>query len=335
MFKSTVKKEKIISCILGGALGDALGRPVERLRTPQLFDYYGKDGIQDLQTVGGKARITDDTQMTLFTAEGLINSIKANGKNAPCDMDIIFKSYLNWYITQTEEAPKNYSGDSFLMRLHELYSPAGPGRTCLESLKNGIPGSLDKPVNNSHGCGGVMRVAPVGLVYEDPEKAFEVGAACSALTHGAAEAYLPAGVFAAVICEIMKEKDVLSAINTGMKILQSYDNNEKVYELLQKAIDLSQTDICHKEAIVSLGYGFTGDEALAISLYCVLKNRDNLKNALLMAVNHSGDSDSTGAITGNILGLAIGLDTIPEEWLDSLELKDEITEISAMLSELQ
>ncbi len=328
------KNEKTTSCLIGGALGDALGRPVERIRTPQLYDYYGKDGIQDLQTVGGKARITDDTQMTLFTAEGLINSIKSNGKNAPCDMDIIYKSYLNWYITQTENAPKEHHGDSYLMSLPELYSPAGPGMTCLESLKNDVPGYVEKPVNDSHGCGGVMRVAPVGLVYEDTEKAFEVGAACAALTHGAPEAYLPAGVFAAVISEIFKGIDVLNAFKTGLKILQSYDNHKKTYDLLKKAIELSQTDTDSKEAIVSLGYGFTGDEALAISLYCVLKNSDNLKNALLMAVNHSGDSDSTGAITGNILGLAIGLNTIPEEWFNSLELKDEIIKISSELAEL-
>ncbi len=326
--------QKTISCLIGGALGDALGRPVERLRTPQLYDYYGKDGIQDLQTVGGKARITDDTQMTLFTAEGLINSVKLNGKNAPCDMDIIYKSYLNWYITQTEEAPEKYSGDSYLMSLPELYSPAGPGRTCLESLKNGVAGSVENPINESHGCGGVMRVAPVGLVYDNTEVAFKIGAECAALTHGSPEAYLPAGVFAAVISEIMKDVDVSKAIDTALKILKGYDKHEKTYNLLKKAIELSKTDMDHKEAIVSLGYGFTGDEALAISIYCVLKNQDSLNNGLLMAVNHSGDSDSTGAITGNILGLSTGLDTISKEWTDSLELKREIAEIALKLSEL-
>ncbi len=327
-------KEKTISCILGGALGDALGRPVERLRTPQLYDYYGPDGIQDMQTVGMKARITDDTQMTLFTAEGLIHAVKANGKDAPCDLDCVYQAYRNWYITQTEEAPEVYLGESFLMGLPELYSPAGPGRTCLESLKNGVPGYIEQPINDSHGCGGIMRVAPVGLVYDHPEKAFRVGADCAALTHGAPEAYLPSGAFAAIIASLMNGEDIHGAIDTAMKLLQGYAGHEKTYDLMKKAIELSRTNMCHREAIVSLGYGFTGDEALAISLYCVLKNTDNLKQAMLMAVNHSGDSDSTGAITGNILGLLIGLDTVPDEWIDCLELKDEMIQLAEALANL-
>ncbi len=329
------KKQKTIACLIGGALGDALGRPVERIRTPQLYDYYGPDGIQDMQTVGMRARITDDTQMTLFTSEGLRNSIKAHGKDAPCDMDIIYSAYLNWYITQTEEAPEEYHGESYLMSLPELYSPAGPGRTCLESLKAGVPGSIKNPVNDSHGCGGIMRVAPVGLVYDDTQEAFRVGAECAALTHGAPEAYLPAGVFAAVISELMKGCDIPSSIETAMKILQGYSGHESTYVRLKKAIELSQTDMCHRDAIVALGYGFTGDEALAISLYCVLKNSNNLKDALIMAVNHSGDSDSTGAITGNILGASIGLDTVPKEWIECLELKDEIIKTAAELCEIE
>ncbi len=328
------KKQKITACLLGGALGDALGRPVERLRTPQLYDYYGKDGIQDIQTVGGKARITDDTQMTLFTAEGLINSIKTTGNKAPWDINIVYNSYLNWYITQTEEFSEKYNGNSFLMSLPELYSPVGPGRNCLESLKNRIPGYIDSPVNDSHGCGGVMRVAPAGLIYEDAEIAFRVGAECAALTHGAPEAYLPAGVFSASISELMKGKALYEAFESAMLLLKSYSGYEKTYALLDKAISLSETDVDHREAIESLGFGFTGDEALAISLYCVLKNPYNLKNALIMAVNHSGDSDSTGAISGNILGASIGLETIPQEWISSLELKDEIVNIASNLAEI-
>ncbi len=328
------RTKKCISCLIGGALGDALGRPVERIRTPQLYDYYGEGGIRDIQTVGMKARLTDDTQMTLFTAEGLLKSVKANGKDAPCDLEIIYNSYLNWYITQTEPAPAEYHGDSHLMTLPELYAPTGPGKTCLSSLKAGIPGFIERPINDSNGCGGIMRVAPVGLVYEDTEKAFRVGADCAALTHGGPESYLPSGVFAAVISDLMKDKTVPDAISTALELLRRWDSHEKTYGLLLRAIELSQTDLDHREAIVSLGYGFTGDEALAISLYCVLKNRDSLKDALIMSVNHSGDSDSTGSISGNILGTVLGLSSVPTEWIDYLELKDEIIKLAEELARL-
>lgn len=80
--------------------------------------------------------------------------------------------------------------------------------------------------------------------------------------------------------------------------------------------------------ISKLGDGWVGEEALAISVYCTLKYKKDFKRALITAVNHNGDSDSTGAITGNILGAYLGIDAIPKEWARKVELKDEIIEVS-------
>jgi ADP-ribosylglycohydrolase len=84
------------------------------------------------------------------------------------------------------------------------------------------------------------------------------------------------------------------------------------------------------ELVESLGAGWVGEEALAISLYCALSAR-NFEHGVLLAVNHSGDSDSPGAITGNILGAALGVDSIPERWLAVLELRGVIEQIAADL----
>ncbi len=82
------------------------------------------------------------------------------------------------------------------------------------------------------------------------------------------------------------------------------------------------------DAISRLGEGWVGEEALAISVYCALKYQDDFKKALTAAVNHNGDSDSTGAITGNILGAYLGLSTIPVEWIENIELKDCLLQIA-------
>ena len=325
--------EDYYNCILGGALGDALGRPVERLRTPEIIERYGKSGIRDLQTMGLKARITDDTQMTMFTAEGLIRSALKNGKNAKPDYNLVYQAYEDWYKTQTQNY-EDVKPNGWLSSVKDLYSPIGPGRTCLNSLKEGIPGSIENPVNNSYGCGGVMRVAPAGLMYDDPKQAFEVGAQCAALTHGGKEAYLPSGFHAAVISNIRQGKDLETAFKDSLEILKTYDGYEKTYDKIVKAMELAKTDIPTDEAIESLGYGFTGDEAMAISTYCIFKVPDNLKEALILSVNHSGDSDSTGAITGNILGLYLGLDSIPQEWKDSMELKNEMSSLAKDMSNI-
>ena len=329
--------QKSISCLLGGALGDALGRPVERLRSDKMLEYYGKDGLRDLATVGLKARITDDTQMTIFTADGLIKSflkrgVDKQGEIKPPNMEIVYDSYQDWYNTQTKKfsqcTPKGW-----ISKIEDLYTPVGPGKTCLESLKNGIPGSIEQPVNSSAGSGGVMRVAPAGIMYgKDPKTAFEVGAQCAALTHGGTGGYLPAGFHSAVIANLMQDKSLQEAFNNSIEILKTYKGHETTLGLIEEAMKLAKTDIDPKVAIEKLGYGFKGDEAMAISAYCIFKSPNNLKEALIMAVNHSGDSDSTGAITGNILGAHLGLTDIPKCWIKSLELRKEITEIARDLA---
>nr|WP_237740562.1 ADP-ribosylglycohydrolase family protein [Paenisporosarcina sp. TG-14] len=80
--------------------------------------------------------------------------------------------------------------------------------------------------------------------------------------------------------------------------------------------------------MTQIGEGWGGGEALAISIYCALKYRGDFKKALTTAVNHSRDSDSTGAITGNILGFFLGLNSIPSEWVENVELSESILQIA-------
>ena len=98
-------------------------------------------------------------------------------------------------------------------------------------------------------------------------------------------------------------------------------------ELVDKAVELAYTDLNDVEAIGQLGEGWVGEEALAIALYCVLKHYDSFEDAVVAAVNHNGDSDSTGAICGNILGLVYGYEALPSHFKDNVELHDVISEV--------
>ncbi|MBR5203672.1 MAG: ADP-ribosylglycohydrolase family protein [Bacteroidaceae bacterium] len=102
------------------------------------------------------------------------------------------------------------------------------------------------------------------------------------------------------------------------------ENKDAIHlkELLSKAIEYSKTIEDGKIAIKLPGEGFTGNEALAIAIYCALKHQKDFSEALRAAVNHNGDSDSTGSITGAILGTLWGYEAIPEEWKDRLEPHD-------------
>lgn len=316
-------------CLKGGAIGDALGWPIEFKHIEQIKNYFGKDGIQDLViTRTGKAEITDDTQMTMYTADGLIKSAlkKLNLDEMP-DMKTVFNSYKLWFDAQMGKVQKQNRG--WINDIKEMYASRAPGNTCLSAIRNNNPGSIAKPINNSAGCGGVMRVAPAGLMYKNnPELAFKVGAECAALTHSHPRGYLPAGVLSEMIAHIVNGKNVDGAVNETLKTLKKYDGHEPVTALLEKAQKLAKSDIKPSEAIKELGEGWVGDEAIAISTYCALKEPKDFAKAVKMAVNHSGDSDSTGAILGNILGAELGVEKIPSKWLNNVELNKELGQLA-------
>ena len=106
--------------------------------------------------------------------------------------------------------------------------------------------------------------------------------------------------------------------------------SETVYliRLLEKAVDLSETENPDLGNIQQIGEGWVAEETLAIAVYCSLKYPDDFEKAVIASVNHSGDSDSTGAVTGNILGAWLGIEAIPQHFKDGLELTDVIEEIA-------
>lgn len=324
-------KDHFRGCLLGGAIGDALGWPVEFLRYQDILHRYGIEGITELPlNPKAKAEITDDTQMTLFTAEGILRgftSMKAKGTSD--DATSVFYAYQRWFLTQGEAPLKEFDGiyDGWLLGIGELHSKRAPGSTCLSALRSGNLGTMNSPLNNSKGCGGVMRVAPAGLFYQK-EEAFTKGAEFAALTHGHASGYLSAGALAYLIATIVEGDNLEDAVQKTIHALERWNDHEECSQLLKDAHRLSKENRSDYEAIQTLGEGWVGEEALAISVYCALKYQDDFASALHAAVNYDGDSDSTGAITGNILGAYLGVDRIPTHWVEQVELGDVLIQIA-------
>jgi ADP-ribosylglycohydrolase len=318
-------------CLLGGAVGDALGAPVEFLRYNQIIRKYGQGGIRDLETNSeGLALFTDDTQMTLFTAEGILRAYtRGNSKGIWDPPTVVFHAYQRWLVMQgypkVAEFARAYDG--WLLGVKELYASRGPGSTCLSALLSGKPGMIETPINNSKGCGGVMRVAPAGLAFTR-DKVFSMGAEFAALTHGHPSGYLSAGTLAQIIFNLIEGQDLVAAVEDAMQELEKHKDHEECSTCLRKALSLVQSNLPDQQAIRQIGEGWVGEEALAITVYCALKYQDDLRGALIAAVNHDGDSDSTGAITGNILGAYLGVNAIPQAWLEKLELREVITELA-------
>ncbi len=337
--------DRFCGCLLGGAAGDALGYAIEFSDEGEIFAAYGMSGITRYQltrspVTGIAAQISDDTQMTLFTAAGLLTrdaEVRAKGTERTYS-SWIYQNYLDWLFTQNGRYLPAGKGKSWLMNIKGLYVPRAPGMTCLHALRSGDMGTVEEPINNSKGCGGVMRVAPVGLYFADcenwdAEKVAMLGAEAAAITHSNSLGYIPAAMFSQIIYEIVQnERDVLTAVlcslETVRKMWKEDSRCQQFIQLMEKAVQLAGSDQEDLSAIHELGEGWVADEALAIAVFCALRHADDFDAALIAAVNHKGDSDSTGAIAGNIMGAHVGLHGIPEKYKENLELREVILEIA-------
>lgn len=158
--------DKYRGCLIGGAAGDALGYAVEFMDLDSIKHKYGQSGITAFELQNGVALISDDTQMTLFTANGLLLGITrgmTRGIMGTLPSYIRF-CYEDWYKTQTKQYPLHEDCVyAWLSNVPEMFARRAPGNTCLSAIASGCNGTLEKPINGSKGCGGVMRVAPIGL----------------------------------------------------------------------------------------------------------------------------------------------------------------------------
>lgn len=334
--------DRFRGCLVGGAAGDALGYEVEFENETSIFKRFGSSGITEYVLHNGVARISDDTQMTLFTATGLLLGItrgRTRGIMGPFEGYIGY-SYRDWLKTQKGIYPEQEEYRySWLSNVRELHSKRAPGNTCMNSLEQEELGTTRKPINHSKGCGGVMRVAPIGLYFVDYEgvsgkEVARIGAEAAALTHGHELGYIPAAILAHMVWQLAGNPDttILKAVDDAVevtkKLFPDAKHMKQMIHLIGDAKTLARQNMEDLKAIKKLGAGWVAEETLAIAIYCALKYENDFDKALIASVNHSGDSDSTGAVTGNILGARLGLAGIPEKYITNLELCDLIVEVA-------
>ncbi len=373
------KIDKYRGCLLGGAAGDALGYAIEFDREEAIAARYGSRGIRDYQLdERGLAPFSDDTQMTLYTANSLLCSLAALSAQAsggaqassspqassgvPASGNAHASSsapalgspalpspaalaayapaqmaqfYVEWMYTQVSPYPLA-EPKAWISSLPELFASRAPGVTCMNACEAMASGA--KAVNNSKGCGGIMRMAPVGLINTCPGfsgvELQRLGAQLAELTHCHELGWMPAGVFAHVVSLLARDEAssvreaATQALNTLPEAFPNAHYLGQLQELLRYALRLADSDMPDLEAIHALGEGWVAEEALAIGLLCSLRHEDDFAGAITSAVNHGGDSDSTGAIAGNIVGAHLGLAGIPQRYLEHLELRDTISKIA-------
>lgn len=370
------KLDLVRGSLIGGAAGDALGYAVEFDRYSEIIAKYGPSGITQYELVNGIAEISDDTQMTLFTANGILIGLTRwymRGIGASPEY-YVECAYQDWYDTQMKSYEEVMAQDdkhcsnrhTWLSALPEFYSRRAPGNTCLMAIKKMKDDRT--PQNNSKGCGGVMRVAPWPLFCACHETRYGIeeidvaGGEIARLTHKHPLGWIPALVMTHIIYRIVKDggfeglekfsavKRFTAIVNEALQLLPSLvvRNNvsdvtwdqekpigevfhnyvERQRELIERALLLAENELSDVENISRLGEGWVGEETLAIAIYAVARHIDSSEKVLIAAVNHDGDSDSTGAVAGNIIGAIVGYKAIPQKFKEHIELHDVILSVA-------
>lgn len=339
--KVAMVKDCIRGCLMAGAAGDALGYAVEFMSRENILARYGSKGITKFDlTPDGKALVSDDTQMTLFTANGMLMGITRGYMRGigGAPENYVDGAYLDWYYTQTGKKREILAHDwhyTWLRDLPELAHRRAPGKTCLAACEAMYYGRDVE--NNSKGCGGIMRIAPMALLsagylvrgerFYPISKMDKAGAETARVTHKHPLGFLPAAMLTHLLYKLVP----MSAEAVGEEFEQLVEDTvealDNIYrdefaedkrclaELTRKAVALVGNGRNDAENIRSLGEGWTGEEAWAIAIYCTMRHIDSVEDAIIAAVNHDGDSDSTGSICGNIMGAIHGYEAIKRQRL--------------------
>jgi ADP-ribosyl-[dinitrogen reductase] hydrolase len=324
------------------ALGDALGASVEFCGRREIESRFGAAGVRKLEPWGGHpaGSHTDDTQMTLATARGILTAA-AGGDPDPSAA--VIDEYVVWGERQDEPGFRR-----------------APGAACLAATAALALDPAPRPADGQgRGCGAVMRMAPAGLAgLPDP---FGLGAWLGVLTHAHPAGYLSAGALAEIVRQLVDGQDLDTALDAALQRLAEvraaddgwpslpwwpqdrswprppaslHEGRDIVASALADARRLAATGQMDIDAIEALGEGWLGDDALAIAVLCVLRHPDDLVDCLAAAASHGGDSDSTAAIAGAIAGAHLGIAAVPPEWLGRLEDGEEILGLADRLAAL-
>jgi len=309
-------------CIVGVAVGDALGYPAEFRRRDQLLKELGPDGITDFVALEDPrfsrprfagpghppGTFTDDTQMTIAVAQSLLEAGNA-------DVDRLMSAMGAHFVRWSRSEDNNRA----------------PGGTCMEGCANLATGVRWKEagVPSSKGCGSAMRVAPIGLFYDDLERVAEVARSSSLLTHGhdaAVEGAAAAALLVALAARGLMPDDMFAEIDRRCS-----PHSKDFAAVWRRLPDMLLRPAEEVFAANALGEGWVAEEAVASAMYCFWRSPDDFPNAVLTAVNTDGDSDSIGAITGSLVGARLGLAAIPARWREMVEDSNFLHELGSRL----
>ncbi|MFI2434330.1 ADP-ribosylglycohydrolase family protein [Streptomyces sp. NPDC018693] len=324
-------RSRVRGTLLGAAVGDALGAPVEGMSVEEIRGACGPEGVVDLTPAyGRRGAVTHLTQLSLFTVDGLIRAQVRRDTGAWHPPTDLHRAYLRWAATQRDWGPdERRKDDGWLAREEWLYARRDPTRALLMGLGDDTMGTLEKPKNaDAAGPEVVVRSAPFGLLVGwEPQLVAQLAVECAAQTHGHPTACLAAGAYAVTVHALARGESLDAAVQRALALLAARVGHEPVSDALQHALGAVRQGMPGPARVEELAGEGQADGVLAAAVYCALVAED-VRHGLRLAVNHGAPSAATAALAGGLLGALHGETALPPAWLAELEGRPTILELA-------
>ena len=310
-------------CLLGLAVGDALGAPADKLDMAQIREDFGPGGLMGYTDDG--PRVTSHTQLCAFTANGLLlgqTRGQISGKMAPF-VRYMALSQKEWAKAQRPHATLErtfcwvYWVDAFRRR-------ACADSRMLEMLAADHIGSPEEPINRLDGCGSLTAAVATGLFGADTAR---LGAEAVALTYGHSTAILSGAILSELIYRTIHRRDAdlrqlveESLVRVEEVFADQFPKTRTVTAAVRYAMDLAAEGPNAIEQLVCQ----TAPQVLAGAVYTMIRCGNDFDAAMIAAVNHSGRSAAVASVVGAVLGAKLGHREIPEFYLENLEAAEDL-----------
>ena len=330
-------------CLLGLAVGDAMGYPVDKKTWDEICEAYGPNGLLGYDLANGSAEITSYTQLAAFVCNGLL--LGATRQDPAKYNKFIALSLREWAKSQQFRG----SGERtfcWVAQVPEMRRRHCMDTTMLDALSREVLGTPEKPVFRSMFPGALTAAVAVGLAAEggrlDMAQTARLGAEAVAFTHGDPEAFMAGAFLACCLAAILQNPEEIPAEQftkiaqiVEQMFWQQYPQITDVTAGVHKALALTKDGELSPLAAMTLLGCTTAAECVAGAVYASTVHPANFDEAMIVSVNHSGRSGCVGALTGAIMGARLGVDALPEFYLESLEPTLALSELAQDLTQVR
>lgn len=328
-------------CLLGLAVGDAMGYTVDSKSWDEICADYGPNGLLGYDLVNGTADITSYTQLCAFMCNGLmLGAIRGNPELLPRYMAM---SMREWAKSQQFRGTTEKT-NCWLAQVPQMRRRHCMDTRMLDALSRDTFGTPEKPMFRSTTPASITTAVAVGLgvlpANIEPQRIGDLGAQAVAFTHGDPDSFLAGAFVSYAIAAILQEPDTaLSAHFTrasdavSLLYTDRYPETEAVLGKIRRAMELTRDAELTPLAAMTLLGCTTASECVAGAVYAAMIHMSNFDEGMIAAVNHSGRSAAVGALTGAFLGARLGADALPEFYLESLESAPVLCELADDLTQ--